>query len=465
MGDQIAKLLIRGTLPNVTAKDLTPQQLEEVGRVCIIAYEDPQLKRALIEFCAALGRTIATEYKDQSFGRQEAMIAYWLAAVDILHHRPKKHLKKLLESTCSDCNTICTNKVGEPDPKKTCVCGSRNKLTDKFEIAQTSDTLDLMVSDEIEIDGIIGKVTEVKKEANPPIFVVKFSKDDKRALPMVATEARVWRSIIMLTADQAEERYEKATGNPAPERDRSIIENKIQRKKFFQTYLFNRLRQILRENTFETSKQHTTIRDHADKVAFRSIRSILTNTKNKIDFEAETLEREFSFKVDTNQIPLKEVYELGDLKDNMSEYGINITIEQDLITAKAEDGDIPIVQGSIIEKNRVHGISLDSFNDDDDQGGFNEHIQTKGTATTSAPLSYKDIELSDSAKVVRDRLDEKGQQIFDLITNPSDAYVARFGSGKICKAHVAKFLGISPKQVNHQWTIIELQCHAVGLTP
>ena len=111
MAGQIAKLFIRGKIANRTAKNLHPEELEEVGRVCQMVYNDPQLARGRTEFCAALGRTIRSEYKDQEFAQQEAWISFWLAAVDVLHHRPKKQLKRLIEASCSECKTICLNKA------------------------------------------------------------------------------------------------------------------------------------------------------------------------------------------------------------------------------------------------------------------------------------------------------------------------------------------------------------------
>lgn len=414
MVGQVAKLFIRGKIANRTAKDLRPEELEEVGRVCQMVFEDPQLARGRTEFCAALGRTIRAEYKDQEFAMQEAWISFWLAAVDALHHRPKKNLKRLLEATCADCKSIVVNKYNEPDAHTICPCGSKTKLHDSF----------------------------------------------------VATEngQEVEWSIVDFKTDEAERIYAKMTGHTIPERDRSIIENPIQRKKFFQTCLFNYLRQILRENARTTTKQNVSVNGPADEVAIKAIKSILSNSDQKMEFRTYTTFGGHTFVVDTWLLTLKDVDQLHDLKILMNQYNVSIRSDGESISVSAKDS-APIITLSIYEDSYVHNISLDSFKDNDDQDSFRDHLESKSEATQSSEaITYSDVDLSDSAKVVRERLGDTGQRIFDLILNTPDGYVRRFGN-KIRKAHVAKFLNLSPKEVNRQWKIIELQMLAVDLKP
>ena len=411
MVGQIAKLFIRGKIANRTARDLHPEELEEVGRVCQMVFNDHRLARAKTEFCAALGRTIRAEYKDQEFAQQEAWISFWLAAVDVLHHRPKKNLKRLLEATCSTCKTIVYNKMNEPEANQTCKCGCKTKMQDAF-----------------------------------------YSDDEVL-------------SLVDFKTDEAEKMYAKRTGHPIPKRDRSIIENPLQRKKFFQTCLFNYLRQILRENARATAKQNVTVRGPADEVAIKAAKAIIKNSEQTIEYKTYSLGGGYKFIFDTYLMTLADVDQLFDLKKLMSMYNIEIKSDEESISIRPV-GTTPIVTLSVFEDAYIHNISLDSFKENDDQESFRDHIEAQSDDIRgSEAITYQDLDLSDSAKVVRERLCDTGQRIFDLILNTPDGYVRRFGSSNVRKAHVAKFLNLSPKEVNRQWKIIELQMLAVDLRP
>ena len=92
--NQLAKLFIRGSLINVTAKNLKEEQKEQVQNLMDLAWNDPLLEASKTEFCAALKRTIGNEYANATFAQQEAWITFWRTAVDILYHIPDKESKK-----------------------------------------------------------------------------------------------------------------------------------------------------------------------------------------------------------------------------------------------------------------------------------------------------------------------------------------------------------------------------------
>ena len=89
MSGQLAKLFIRGSLINVTAKNLTEEQKVEVEKLMNQAWHDKKLENARHEFCNALERTIGNEYKNKEFAMAEARITFWRTAVDCLYHNPK----------------------------------------------------------------------------------------------------------------------------------------------------------------------------------------------------------------------------------------------------------------------------------------------------------------------------------------------------------------------------------------
>jgi len=81
--------------------------------------------------------------------------------------------------------------------------------------------------------------------------------------------------ITNISSAEANSEFERMTGRDAPKHNRSIVDNPVQRKKFFQTYLFNFLRQIIRENKYPTSEARVSVIDYAERVAVRRMNEIL----------------------------------------------------------------------------------------------------------------------------------------------------------------------------------------------
>lgn len=92
---QLAKLYIRGSLVNSTAKNLTKQQKTQVENLMAQVWADPELDSTKTEFCSILKRTICNEYEDKEHAMAEIQITFWRTAVDILFHSPSKDEKSL----------------------------------------------------------------------------------------------------------------------------------------------------------------------------------------------------------------------------------------------------------------------------------------------------------------------------------------------------------------------------------
>lgn len=414
---QIAKLHIRGKLVNVTARNLTLQQSLEAQNAANIAFNDPALGRARTEFCAALGRTIKNEYRDFEVALQEVLISFWMTSVDILFHRPKKHIIKLINATCSNCKALC---LKDNLPVKICVCGSTSRF---------------------------------KTPAD----------------------------LIDRTTLEVEDYYCITTGNPIPERDLSIINNPIQRKRFYQTCLFNYLRQIIRENKPFKAVTTTSVTDYADDVVLKMVQAALAKCQPLPEYTLKTViithgkktkkvaSKPYTITAPTMLLPQAVCNDLSDITAFAAAHNVTVSIK-DLVDG--DNGEIVIesigtptlVNTTITATARVNPVSLDAQKDDDTDNTFREHIESNSDAQTQQQLVTSDSDYSDSAAVVRSRLNIIGQKVFDLITAPSSEYVDKYGDNP-CKAHIAEFLGISLKEVQNQWGIIALQMRAVDLIP
>ncbi len=89
MSGQLAKLFLRGSLMNVTAANLTGEQLQTVNHLMDIVFTDTRLDNAKHKFCQILDATIGNEYKNKEFAMAEVQITIWRTAVDVLYHNPR----------------------------------------------------------------------------------------------------------------------------------------------------------------------------------------------------------------------------------------------------------------------------------------------------------------------------------------------------------------------------------------
>jgi hypothetical protein len=92
MSGQLAKLFIRGSLVNVTAKNLTEAQKALVNELMNTVWEDRTLDTTKHKFCNVLASTIGNEYKNKDFAMNEIWITIWRTAVDILFHHPRPNV-------------------------------------------------------------------------------------------------------------------------------------------------------------------------------------------------------------------------------------------------------------------------------------------------------------------------------------------------------------------------------------
>lgn len=413
---QLAKLHIRGKLVTVTARNLTLQQNLEAQNAADLAFNDPELRRAKTMFCARLGHTIKNEYKDVETALQEVLISFWMTSVDILFHRPKKAIIKIINATCSDCRAVCMVKEM---PIKVCACGSTNRF---------------------------------KAPAD----------------------------LIDRTTNEVEDYYRITTGKPAPERDLSILHNPTQRRKFYKTCMWNYLRQIIRENTYPKAISTVKLTDYADNVVFQQVQAALEASliADEVIIKKEILAsstkkkaiitKPYTIIAPTMLLPADVCQKLHAISVYASSHGVKLTIKDHADGDLGEiiiscDGPAEVVTSDVTTNTRLHQISLDISSDDESDNSFREHIESH-SSTAQDKLIVGDSDYCDGAAVVRNRLCVNGQLIFDLIVNPCKEYVERYGANP-CKAHIAAFLGISPREVQRQWEIIALQMRAVDLVP
>ncbi len=453
MSNQVAKLFLRGKLMNKTAKNLSPEQLKEVEKHIAIVWSDPALARTKTTFCSKLAWTIGNEYQDLEAGMQEVWIVYWKTTVDILFHKPKQEMQSLIQATCAKCRKLKTIKCH--------TCDGTGLFTGS----------DAATGNGRGIGNQIGKCADCYGRG--------YAKTAPEMICGCGSTATLDLDVDLFSMelDDARATYQRITGSEAPERDMSILENPIQRHKFYKTTLWTYLRQIVNENKPHTVKTSTTVKEYAEKVALAIIRDIVgescKNIRETKEAEAPqgskrwSLERTNKFsdgaaviEADTNLISLQGIGRLRELQDQMISNNVEITLHTDAISVR-KIGPTSIIVASIHRSAQVNFLSLTQPDDDSARSTYlypNIFVEP-----AAPPATISEMETQDGLRAVREKLGPVAQKIFDIILSPPDEYANQFSTNPVRRSNVSKFLNLSKSEVDAAWEKISQATIAAGI--
>ena len=364
MSNQLARLFLRGSLMNETAKLLTKDELREVDGLMKVAWDDPNIQGQKMEFCMALGRTIGNEYKDIDVGKQDCQITFWKAALMVLFHESKQ----------------CTNRA----------C-NKHFTTTKSKLE---------------------KCTACGHD-----LVIKWS--------------------------------------PKPQ----IAADPIKRKKFFQSVMFNYLRQILRENKPPSIKEVRTEEGAASDIATKAIQATLSKIKNyNSDLEVVDMDHNI-LRCETGLLPLKTVQKLLDIKQEFEAHGVQINLDWNSINIISILEVPQTISYQIVEKVYTKYTSLDSGSTSDDtENSHRDHCEHKAMAKAEPIIAG-----NENLELLRQRLPNDTQKLFDIIIDTPQDYIEKFGTDKLHRANLATYLGKDIKEIDAMRENIKLHCLAMNI--
>lgn len=333
MSNQVAKLFIRGSLMNDTAKNLTEEEKTRVVELMNLAWNDPNLINPRYEFCMALSRTIGNEYKDLEFGMNEIWITFWRAAVDALFHNPKPQ----------------------------------------------------------------------------------------------------------------------------------VVSDSIIRKKHFQTWMFNYLRQILLENKIPTQKMTRELVGAANDVALEYLKFILDN-KN-IDYILDPSPSHITLHLDINMVPLEVLEKVWEIRDEVNKHGATVEITDSSLIITADE-NVQFITKVISEPVRINSVSMSGGDKDEDGDNFQQHCEHNAREEQEDPMD--NMIMDDTLEALNSRLTPVGRKVLDTLLNPSkeflDAYYPNRKRDVTPKEiHIAQWLGITKREVTEAMDCIRQQAVALDI--
>jgi len=507
MGGQLAKLYLRGNLMYTTAKELPQEDKDKVQRLMMQAWSCPLIRNGLSEFCMALARTIGNEYRDYEAGMQDAHVTFWRAGLMVLYHESRKCQRCAKSYTTtyeipSYCvRTLkywCDQPRGEGSkgvtgkPHGTC---KPTVINTKWLEDNDLNNYEISPKDQKEIDKVRkGDLFKIKVcpecLIEKKVHIVHAEQECLGDLDISWEPKPEIASEVTFTCNNIRKHKvpnsdgdihlphtwkEQHDGDPVESScsqcEKIIKGDYIKRKKFFQTYLFNYLKQILKENKPPSIKEELELSSPADDVLMEMICELLTDEKNrkKNKVEHSTLSEDHSHTIfcETGLIPQRMILQIAELKDEFEPMGVNVATSHNQIhiTPLFNLNDrfyAKMITRLKVKKAFVKHVSLDG--PDDDSNNFRDFCEYKAKPDITV-YSEQIIDELDRISVIRSRLPENAREVLDLIVHTPDAYYKEFRTERIHKNHVMQFLGKSQREVEEAFSAIKCHLLAEGLTP
>lgn len=254
------------------------------------------------------------------------------------------------------------------------------------------------------------------------------------------------------------------------------ITDPMQRKKWFQTWAFNYLRQILRENKLPRYKQTSKYSLPADQAALHMVdQSVKQAIESERDFRQKRALKEtyHNAKIYSNNdqhlIKFNHWMFPSQLVENISRIGneylthrirIILTIDGILIKRPKDVKTIPL---TIKSEHLVKMVSFDKDNNREDTG--RDHLEATAKPNGGKKMQIEQVVESELLQVLRDRLPKDVLPVFDIYleeTRPLE-YIARYGSSRPKIAHISAYLGKPPREIKRMISTIKMHCLALGV--
>lgn len=224
------------------------------------------------------------------------------------------------------------------------------------------------------------------------------------------------------------------------------ITNSYQRKKFFQTWIFNYLRQILQENKRSFANKKCVVMKPTFEAAKTEIRDIL-NKNGKVSKDNDT---ECIVTSDLFLLCRSKIDELLKCRDKYINKKVEITMRDDGVYLRNHGAEgLEMIQTTIPTL-----VNVTSASRTPEEGGTPE-IPSVNTDGFNDP---------DSIEAMFDNLSEISQEVLKIIIDPPESYVSKYGEKPI-KRYIQEYLGLTPKQVKDIWSEMKLAYAAIIGTP
>lgn len=446
---QMPELYLRGSLANITMKNLTGEQQDHVANLMEQICTHPEMQRHKIKVMKELGVTIAADYSDdRETAEQEYRVAVWRGVVDLFYHR-----KYTFE--CRAC------KSGIYYTKR-----SKAKAIDRVQ-TPCPNCRHVEIEDAGDVPALQERVAN-----NDRFMTIEDFQESYKDLPD-SFKAPTCRSSISYVPG------EKKYNNP-----QAIIDDEKQLRKFFGEFVWNYFRQQINENKRkEHRKDPIPLLGATDWLLVQEILSLCNQMGVDYNY-CEKLEPQggtYTIKLSGLTTPPEFTAEFARLRAKGNFYGVKISASdiavEVMVTPDApplptmEDKDGVMWQVKVIKPEHVSVLDnlATSSESDTDFTVTQVNYRTVGGQRMDTENHVDLVDNSEAMIAIRESLPEgQCRTVFDILSQQGDAFLdfsEKYGDGDARDNHIAAFLGITPRAVKNYKELIEMNCLARDFVP
>lgn len=412
---QLPKIYVRGSLANLTMKNISQDDKAKVDNLVSYLYSHEKLQSSKSSFIRALRNTIGADYRDDIEAAQaEFQIPIWNAVVQLLCH-------KNYNFECSHCkSSTFTGKDGKPKP------------FDRITYVPCPNC----------------KHAKIEKDSG---FIIIHIDD----LPN--------HMIPGQPIPQCYPIIEHTANGPKHAQAEAILNDEQQLIKFVSSYIQNYEKQILRENKpAKTIKQVFTNIDSFDFFKPRLL-SLFTKHSTKISiFHHEA--KDMVVVIDGLTTPIGLTEELSNFLKEVTQYGILMRITNDKIYFNGSNS-----VGYSIKERKTAFVSV---NDDSTSSTRQDGKSSLDNIPGGHGMRYddhtEDLAIKEGCFKVRSSLNDSDRDVFDILACSGpvyDAYAQTYGEGRPCSGHIARFLNRNRKSIKDSINTIRVVSMVNDLVP
>jgi len=431
---QLPALYLRGSIATQTMTNLSEEQRKTIEGIVKEVADDPSLAADKFEFMKQLGATISGDYRsDQNAAYQEFIIAIWRATAHLLYHKDYTYKCNLCES--SEYKTSA-GKIRQFD-RQYKICPNCKKS---------------------EIDG---NVVDIDKD-DEGYFISGDSIDLGPYRSKKAAERKL------------ESPIESIGGDTKVEDPYSILDDSIQRRKWYSVWIWNYFRQILKENIIKTQTTKVEVCGPADIIAFYSILNELKSNKCKYYYDESKAVSggELDIYLSLMQTPLAfDSFMVGITKEYKN-YNIDISwIDFSQISVTSTSKQISMIDAKVDCEDPVIVLSMNSpykrSGSGQEDSNWSDAVEFNSQKEYNHTGSVDEYISNEALDTIRSNLDSgTTKKIFDILSQKGNTWIefsSSWGSQTARKIHIAKFLGISAKEVESHKSEIKSKCLSLGI--
>lgn len=459
---QMAELYLRGSLANVTMKNLTEDEVRFAESLTEEIANHPGMKKHRFKVKRIFADTIKADYRsDPDSAEQEYRIAVWRGVVNLFFHKHYQFQCKCCGATHRNVKTTGQMKPLDQAHTPCPVCGKikiENPGDTDYQPNQYVDFIEFQASYQDFQEGIPTYSSTI--EAAPGGGANKEELDELLQKGKISTDVYIRRL----------EQYRYDDPN-------AIVKDPDQLVKFFGEFVWGYFKQQIRENKRpEHNKRPTEVMGRADEVIVEEIMSIVSKLKISATFCTRTQPEEgwWNIGVIGLQTPPEFTGELMPIIERAEKNDIRICITP--TTIKVEHNTNAKQLKALVTKPE-HVIVLDNNQSVSDDGEGTPKFsleqvsfRTVGGDKVELIEDTEKIDRYDIMNAIENSLPEgdcrKVFQIMQQEGNSYDEFRDDFDyDGEPRQAHIARHLKITPRSVKNHLAVIKLACLSQGFGP